>query len=105
MIQIDTQSLEELEYLLTQSTKGLHLLFNHSCLADILKKRGDRAEFYSSQDITQLETLLGNFLKRRTYIDKISFLDGLNSQDYEVFVQIYFDIVENAILASQPYRH
>ncbi len=96
---LSKEKLDEMEYFLTQSLKGQHLLFDPTSVAEILRKRRG-ADDFTLESVEKAQDLLNRFLNYPTFFDKMDFLKTLPEQDYELFVCAYFHIVENTILIN-----
>lgn len=101
---IDTEHLHPIEYFLSQSIQGVHLLFDNPTLAKILKTPSEEINYFTSENLNKAQEILKKFIKQQSYYDKISFLEKLNSCDFELFVRTYFHIVENTIL-NTDWKH
>ncbi len=105
MIYINQDQLKQLEALLTQSTNGIHLLFDRKTLTDILQHPTEAMEFFTIENINRVQNILGEFLKRQKFDDKRQYLFSLDKESYELLVRSYFNIVENTILETTKLRH
>jgi hypothetical protein len=100
-----TEHTSQIEYLLHQSTQGLHFMFSNREIAKIMKSPVPSDEFYSTENMEKVQNLLADFLNFPSLSEKKSFLERLPEQDFELLVRAYFQLVENTILAHSTVRH
>ena len=105
MIYINQEQLKQLESLLSQSTMGIHLLFDRPRIASILKNPTEAQEFFSFENLSKVQTVLGEFLQKVSFEEKQRYLTDLDEQSYEILVRSYFNIVENTILEATKLKH
>ncbi len=105
MIYINQDQLKQLESLLSQSTMGIHLLFERPRIAEILKNPTEALEFFSFENLNRVQSILGDFLQRPSFEEKQRYLMDLDDQSYEILVRSYFNIVENTILEATKHKH
>lgn len=98
-------NLDEIERLLTQSMNGIHVLFDNASVIAILKKPTEEIDFFNFKNLDKIQALFVKFVERPTLEDKRLFLDSLDDDNFEMLVRIYFHIVDNSLLASNPPRH
>lgn len=94
--------INQIEYLLFQSAQGLHLIFDHSNVSDVLKKFDGELE---ASNADRVQGLLSKLLDRKTMIEKKSYIESLGKDDYELLVRAYFQLVDKTILAHSNLRH
>jgi hypothetical protein len=102
--QTDAQ-VDQIEYLLYQSTQGIHFIFDHSDVAKVLKTKAPDEEPLTLEHMEKVQSLLSSLLDRQTMIEKKSYLESLSGDDYELLVRAYFKLVDKAILAHSTLRH
>lgn len=98
-------NLTQIEYLLYQSTQGVHFMFENSEIAKVLREPTDEESFYTDANMEKVEGLLSGFIGRPTIEEKRSYLESLPTNDYELLIRAYFHLVENTILAHSTIRH
>jgi hypothetical protein len=98
-------NLDEIERLLTQSMNGIHVLFDNASVKAILKQPTEEIDFFNFKNLDKIQALFVKFVERPTLAEKRIFLDSLDKAKYEMLVRIYFHIVDNSLLASNPPRH
>jgi len=99
------KNLEQIEYLVFQSTQGFHFIFENEEIIPILREPSDDEEFFSDANMNKVHVLLSGFLDCATLQAKRSYLDRLKADDFELLVRAYFHLVENTILAQSNLRH
>lgn len=95
---------DQIEYLLQQSTQGIHFIFDHGDVARVLKSLDDGTPL-DIKLMDKVQILLTGLLGKKTITEKRSFLDSLPKSDYELLVKAYFQLVDKTILASSQLRH
>jgi hypothetical protein len=101
----DRFNVKQIENLLFQSTQGLHFIFENSDIAKVLGKPSNDKNFFNEENVQKVQGLLSGILDCPGLHEKRSFLERLPSEDFELLVRSYFQLVENAILASSDVRH
>ncbi len=102
---ISPEKLEQIEYLLSQSTQGIHLLFDNVSIAKILKNPTENLDFFTVENIKKVQSILAEFIERKTLSEKQDYLKRIDKTTYELLVRTYFNIVDNAVLESTPHKH
>jgi hypothetical protein len=105
LIYIDKSQLEQMEYLLAQSAQGVHLLFDPMVVRKILSRPTESMDFFTFENLNRIQVILGDFLKKKSFIEKKVFLEGLAPDSYELLVRSYFNIVDNAVMESTKHKH
>jgi hypothetical protein len=101
----DFGSSDHIEYMIFQSTQGIHFMFNNSDIAKILSQPSDDKVFFTDANAKKVKSLLTKFLDCKNLQSKQSFLDRLPTEDFELLVRAYFQLVDNTILAHSDLRH
>lgn len=99
---------DQIEYLLFQSTQGLHFIFDHSDVAAVLRQDGTGPlddEPLDVKHMDKVQSLLTKLLDRKTMSEKRSYIETLTKVDYELLVRAYFQLVDKTILAHSTLRH
>lgn len=94
-----------MEALLAQATKGIHILFDNHALAEVLKDTEGEKDFYSFDNVKKVQNTLVELMAKKNYIDKVSFIESLDSDNYKLLIRAYFHIVENAARNQQFLKH
>jgi len=103
--EVDEANLEQIEYLLFQSTQGVHFIFENSEIAKILSQPHDEKKFFTEANMNKVQRLLADLLERPGVYEKRSYLESLGAENFELLVRAYFHLVENTILAHSTLRH
>jgi hypothetical protein len=99
------QSLDQIEYLLYQSTQGIHFMFENSEIVKVLGRPQEEGGELSFSKIEQVQSLLTKFIEKPSINEKRRFLETLDKETYETLIRAYFQLVENTILANSNIRH
>lgn len=102
---VDEKNLEDLEFFLSQSLKGMHLLFDHSAIRDILKTPTEDTEFFNMENMEQVQGLIVELMKKESLERKRAYLQSLKPESYEMVVRAYFHIIDNSISTSGSLKH
>jgi len=97
-------NVDQIEYLLHQSTQGLHFIFDHHEVACVLRKDEEGAPL-DIKLMDKVQGLLTGLLGKQTISEKRSYLESLPRNDYELLVKAYFQLVDKTILANSQLRH
>lgn len=102
---VEEKSLEHMEALLTQSAMGVHILFDNQAIANVLKQVTDDKDFLDYQKMKVVQDVMTELVAKKTYIDKLAYLNSLAPEAYQMLVRAYFHIVENTVRASHLHQH
>lgn len=102
---ISEEGLEGLENLLDHSLHGVHLLFDNERVKSILSKPTEDSDFFSFENIENVQGLMTELLQKETFFAKVCFIQSLGNEDYETLVRTYFHILERAAQASDIELH
>lgn len=106
MAGIEEKNLEQIEYLVHQSTQGFHYLFSNGDIVSALKKAEEEGQdFFTFENRNKVQSLLLQIIERHSFADKQDYLETLNREDYELVIQAYFHLVDNTILAKSSLKH
>ncbi len=113
MIYVNQKQLDQVEYLIEQSTRGHHILFDLDairyafCAANASestpKKRPSKTSAKKKAKDESAEKHIENLILQPTLISKKAYLESLNHDTYVNVVRTYFSIVENNIFESLKY--
>ncbi len=98
-------NLEHIEHLLCQSLNGLHLLWDHTNIAQILRVPTEDIDFFNPPNMDKLQDLFHQLIDKKTFNEKQLFLQSLDQESYEMLLRAYFHILDNTALMATPYRH
>lgn len=105
MTNLEEASLERMEALLSHSAMGVHVLFDNQKIAEALKESKDDKDFYSFDKMKKVQDVMTELIAKKTYIEKMAYLQGLDPESYQMLVRAYFHIVENTVRANYELRH
>ncbi len=75
---ISPEKLEQIEYLLSQSTQGIHLLFDNASIAKILKNPTENIDFFTVDNIKKVQGILTEFIEKKTLTEKQDYLQDIS---------------------------
>lgn len=105
VVDLTYECLEQMDNLILQSAKGIHLLFEKP---DIIRALHDGQQQKDEGDLSKLKKIqevLYKFISLRNYEDKREFLKTLTHDEYSLLIRAYFKIVENSMLSKSKTRH
>lgn len=100
MVNIDETNLERMEALLSHSAMGVHVLFDNDSIAEVLREVKDDTDFYSFDKMKKVQDVMTELITKKTYFEKMSYLQALEPEAYNMLVRAYFHIVENTVRAN-----
>ncbi|MBI3555372.1 MAG: hypothetical protein HY074_03790 [Deltaproteobacteria bacterium] len=95
MIYVNQKQLDQVEYLIEQSCRGHHVLFD----ADIIRAAFGAAEEESLETETT-EKHIENLILQPTLVSKRAYLENLTIETRDRVVRTYFSIVENNLFEA-----
>lgn len=98
-------NLQQIEYLLAQSVKGLHLLFDKQKIKLAYTKPKNGILDFDKEDRDKIQNLFSGLIKSTSLDQKEGYLNKLSDEDQEVLIKAYFHIVENTIKNSLKLTH
>lgn len=104
-MKLTENQLDQIEHLLQQSMNGIHILFEHKQIAEILKKPTATDDPLKGPNMEKVDKLFNELAKRENLSSKRLFLERLDTESFEMIVRAYFQIVENTLKASSEYKH
>lgn len=105
MVNLEETSLERMEALLSYSAMGVHVLFDNQSIAKVLKDTNDDKDFYSFDKMKKVQDVMTELIARKTYFEKMAYLQALDKESYEMLIRAYFHIVENTVRANHEHSH
>jgi hypothetical protein len=97
--------LEQIEYLLYQSTQGIHFMFENSEIVKVLSRPAEDQDSLSFSNMEKVQDILTHFIEKPSMEAKRRYLESLDPKTYELLIRAYFQLVENTILANTNIRH
>jgi hypothetical protein len=106
VISLSKSQLTQVEYLIDQSMKGNHILFDIESLRKVFQKEKNQASaVLTDEKAYEVEHHIENLIHKPTMEHKKAYLDALDSQTFELVVKTYFYIVENNIFETTEVTH
>ncbi len=102
---LQEKSLQRMEALLQQSAQGIHILFKNSEIAGALAEVKDNKDFFDFAKMKVVQDLMTHLIAKKTYLEKVAFLNDLEIEKFNMLVRTYFHIVENTIRSKPDHRH
>jgi len=102
MIYVSEEQLQQVEYLINQSKKGNHILFEPKVVRQVFQNQNKAV---SDKDAYSVEHHIEQLIVLPSLRKKKAYLKMLDSQTYQLVVRTYFNIVENNIFESCEVRH
>lgn len=96
MIYVNQKQLDQVEYLIEQSTRGHHVLFDN----EVIRKAFERLSEHENAADDAIEKHIENLILQPTLISKRAYLENLTPDTFDRVVCTYFSIVENNIFES-----
>jgi hypothetical protein len=97
---IEEKNLAQMEALLAQSARGIHILFDNRSLAKVLGRNVDDKDFFDFNKMKKVQDVMTELIKKKSYVEKVAFLKDLDDESFEMLVRTYFHIVENTVRAT-----
>lgn len=97
--------IEELEKILNQSVRGFHHLFDKEKITEILKTPTEELDFFTVENMTTIQKLFDELIKKDTIQSKLAFIERLDAKRFEILLRTYFHIVESTIVSSNHFKH
>jgi hypothetical protein len=111
VIYVAQEQLDQVEYLISQSKLGNHILFSPEELRRVFASQhslsirdADAAEF-QEEEAYSVEHHIERIIAEPTFERKRAYLDQLDSATFEKVVRTYFHIVENNLYEEIEVRH
>ncbi len=95
----------QIEYLIHQSTLGVHFLFSKKDVARVMMVPTDEREFFTLKNMERVQRLLTSFLEKPTLLAKERYLKTLGAMERDLMIRAYFHLVENTILNNTDFKH
>ena len=106
MIYVNQKQLDQVEYLIEQSCRGHHILFD----ADIIRAafgaeplevlEAESSESGDSQEDESTEKHIENLILQPSLVSKRAYLENLSIETRDRVVRTYFSIVENNLFEA-----
>ncbi|MEW6055972.1 MAG: hypothetical protein AB1540_05095 [Bdellovibrionota bacterium] len=103
MIYVNQKQLDQVEYLIEQSSRGHHVLFETDVIRKVFARKA-LVDDESDDETESVEKHIENLILQPTLVSKRAYLENLNSETYERVVRTYFAIVENNIFEGMEFE-
>lgn len=103
MIYVNQEQLDQVKYLLEQSARGNHLLFDENTLRRIAPRIGQTEK--RDEKVEKAEQLLEQMILRPGISGKRAFLEALEPEVYDEVARVFFNIVQNSLMQGELYSH
>ncbi len=105
MVDLTYECLEQMDNLILQSAKGVHLLFEKSEIVAALNDRNRHNDENDIEKLKKIQEVLYEFISLKNYSEKREFLKSLKKDEHSLLIRAYFKIVENSMLNKVKIRH
>lgn len=115
MIYVNQKQLDQVEYLIEQSSRGHHVLFDTDVIRRVFKNgpvivaeaeneiEDGEDEDEDAGEATESEKHIENLILQPTLVSKKAYLENLSPEVFERVVKTYFAIVENNIFEDMKF--
>lgn len=100
MVYVNQKQLDQVEYILEQSARGHHVLFE----IDEIRRAFQPLDEDDKED-AEAEKHIENLILQPTLLSKKVYLENLSPEMYDHVVRTYFSIVENNIFEGLEFQH
>ena len=97
MIYVNEKQLKQVEYLLEQSVRGHHILFDLDHIRRAFKDARDEEKG------DKVEKHIENIILQPTLVSKRAYLENLKPNVYRQVLRTYFSIVENNVMQAHKF--
>lgn len=99
------ECLEQMDNLILQSAKGIHLLFEKSEIIMALNDGNRHKDENDIEKLKKIQEVLYKFISLKRYSEKRDFLKSLEEDEHSLLIRAYFKIVENSMINKVKTRH
>ena len=103
VVDLTYECLEQMDNLILQSAKGIHILFQKQDIIAALKS--DTRDEHDLKKLKKVQEVLYKFISLKDYDEKRDFLKTLKNDEYSLLIRAYFKIVDNSMLNKTKTRH
>jgi hypothetical protein len=105
VIEVSKNQLSQVEYLIEQSMKGYHVLFDTTELRRVFRARGKPDNVLTEEEAYAVEPIIEKLIQEPTIERKRALLEGLDRRTFATVVRTYFSIVENNLFEKLEVHH
>lgn len=102
MINVSKEQLSAVEYLLDQSAKGNHILFDPVLVREVFSRP---SRPMTENEASQVEHHIEMLIELEGIEKKKAYIEALDTEDLYRVIKTYFNIVENNLFETQTTRH
>lgn len=97
----------QVEYLIQQSIRGHHVLFDVETLRTVLSPESARTllSALTEDEALAIEQHIETLIRQPSLTEKRAYLEKLDARTYAWVVKTYFNIIENNLYESQEGHH
>lgn len=99
------ECLEQMDNLILQSAKGVHLLFEKGEIIAALNDSNRHKDEHDIEKLKKIQEVLYKFISLKRYNEKRDFLKTLKQDEHSLLIRAYFKIVENSMISKVKTRH
>lgn len=94
-----------MEELMKHSTLGVHVLFDRESIRQVYKESSNNDDFTDLKKMKLVQDVMTHLVAKKSYVEKIAYLQDLDKDSYSLVVRMYFHIVENTLRKTQELVH
>lgn len=102
---LSDHQLDQIEHLLQHSLNGLHILFDHHKVAEILKTPTENLDLFTPANLSKIDELFTGLVQKENLSLKRLYLENLDPQSFEMLLRAYFHIVDNTLRTTITWTH
>ncbi|MAV91811.1 MAG: hypothetical protein CL676_10340 [Bdellovibrionaceae bacterium] len=99
------QQLDQIEHLLQQSMNGLHILFDHKKIAEVLKMPTENLNLFEKDNLKKIDELFQGLVQKENLSLKQLYIESLDPESFEMLLRAYFHIVDNSLRTTHEWKH
>lgn len=103
MIYVNQEQLDQVKYLLEQSARGVHLLFDGKTLKRLAF--APESKDLPAERNENAEKILEQVIMCPTLRSKKVFLENLDPTVHDDVARVFFNIVQNSLKEAQEFKH
>lgn len=105
MVDLSYESLEQMDNLILQSSRGVHILFEKGDIIKALKDGRAKKDEDDIEKLKRIQKVLYKFISLKSLDEKSDYLKTLTKSDYSLLIRAYFKIVDNSMMNKSKLRH
>lgn len=104
-LDLSEENLASVEYLLSQSIKGFHFIFEREEIKLALVAPLNGISKFEHEDREKVQQIFMDFLSHQSLDEKENYLNAMAPMEKELLIKAYFNIVECTIKRCQIHEH